>query len=125
MTAEAEGPKPATPITCAHNHAFLDKLPFGDRADFEDARRGFIGTLPKVEFRNAEGRVIYSLEDYAFLAARAGARHGQPQPVAAGAAQHEQRPVPGDRPHLPGARLRHLQHDDHRGRPRRSSSSIR
>ena len=68
MTAEAEGPKPATPITCAHNHAFLDKLPFGDRADFEDARRGFIGTLPKVEFRNAEGRVIYSLEDYAFLA---------------------------------------------------------
>ena len=61
------GPKPATPITCAHNRSVLGSLPFGDRADFEDARRGFIGTLPKVEFRNAEGRVIYSLEDYAFL----------------------------------------------------------
>jgi alkyl sulfatase BDS1-like metallo-beta-lactamase superfamily hydrolase len=43
-------------------------LPFGDRADFEDAARGFIGTLPKVEIRNAVGRVLYSLEDYALLA---------------------------------------------------------
>jgi alkyl sulfatase BDS1-like metallo-beta-lactamase superfamily hydrolase len=68
MAAEPQGPKDATPITCAHNRSFLDALPFGDRADFEDAQRGFIGTLPKVEFRNAEGRVIYSLEDYAFLA---------------------------------------------------------
>src|SRR6185312_3336845 len=30
--------------------------------------RGFIATLPKVEFRNADGRIVYSLEDYAFLA---------------------------------------------------------
>jgi len=68
MAAEAQGSKDATPPTCAHNRSFLDALPFGDRADFEDASRGFIGTLPKVEFRTAEGRVIYSLEDYAFLA---------------------------------------------------------
>jgi alkyl sulfatase BDS1-like metallo-beta-lactamase superfamily hydrolase len=68
MAAEPHGSKDATPATCAHNHSFLDALPFGDRADFEDAARGFVGTLPKVEFRNAEGRVIYSLEDYAFLA---------------------------------------------------------
>jgi alkyl sulfatase BDS1-like metallo-beta-lactamase superfamily hydrolase len=60
--------KDATPATCAHNRSVLGALPFGDRADFEDAARGFVGTLPKVEFRNAEGRVIYSLEDYAFLA---------------------------------------------------------
>src|SRR5712691_7636918 len=69
MTTEAQGPKPATPITCAHNRSVLGALPFGDRADFEDARRGFMATLPVVEFRNAEGRVIYSLNDYAFLAA--------------------------------------------------------
>jgi alkyl sulfatase BDS1-like metallo-beta-lactamase superfamily hydrolase len=68
MAAELHGSKDATPATCAHNHSFLDALPFGDRADFEDAARGFVGTLPKVEFRNAEGRIIYSLEDYAFLA---------------------------------------------------------
>ena len=68
MADEAESPKDATPTTCAHNRSFLDALPFGDQADFADAQRGFIGTLPKVEFRTAEGRVIYSLEDYAFLA---------------------------------------------------------
>jgi alkyl sulfatase BDS1-like metallo-beta-lactamase superfamily hydrolase len=68
MADEANAPKSATPITCAHNRSVLQALPFGDRADFEDARRGFIGSLPKVEFRNADGRVIYSLEDYAFLA---------------------------------------------------------
>jgi alkyl sulfatase BDS1-like metallo-beta-lactamase superfamily hydrolase len=69
MAAETQGPKDATPFTCAHNRSFLDALPFGDTQDFADARRGFIGTLPKVEFRNADGRVIYSLEDYGFLEA--------------------------------------------------------
>ena len=68
MSADTPLSKDATPATCAHNHSVLGTLPFGDRADFADAARGFVGTLPKVEFRNAEGRVIYSLEDYAFLA---------------------------------------------------------
>jgi alkyl sulfatase BDS1-like metallo-beta-lactamase superfamily hydrolase len=68
MTEETQGPKDATPVTCAHNRGILDALPFGDRADFEDARRGFVGTLPEVEIRNADGRVVFSLKDYAFLA---------------------------------------------------------
>ena len=69
MTADAPGPKDATPISRARNRAVLDALPFGDRQDFEDARRGFIGTLPEVEITNAQGRVVWSLKDYAFLAA--------------------------------------------------------
>jgi alkyl sulfatase BDS1-like metallo-beta-lactamase superfamily hydrolase len=68
MSADDKGRKDATPQTCTHNHAFLDALPFGDRQDFEDASRGFIATLPDVTFRNPEGRVIFSLKDYAFLA---------------------------------------------------------
>ena len=44
MADEAHAPKSATPITCAHNRSVLGALPFGDRADFEDARRGFIGS---------------------------------------------------------------------------------
>jgi linear primary-alkylsulfatase len=68
MADKAQGLKPATPFTCAHNHSVLEALPFGDRTDFEDARRGFMATLPDVEFRNADGRIIYSLKDYAFLA---------------------------------------------------------
>jgi linear primary-alkylsulfatase len=68
MSADARGRKDATSVTCAHNRSFLEVLPFGDTQDFEDAARGFIGSLPEVEFRNAEGRVVYSLKDYAFLA---------------------------------------------------------
>src|SRR6516225_4229510 len=68
MVGTPTSSKGATPITSQHHRCVLEALPFADRADFEDAARGFIGTLPKVEFRNAEGRVVYSLEDYAFLA---------------------------------------------------------
>ena len=64
-------PKDATPHTLATHRAVLEALPFEDRADFEDAGRGFLGTLPEVEIRNAQGRVVWSLSDYAFLAAEA------------------------------------------------------
>ena len=66
--SEKQVPKAASVLTCAHNHGVLGALPFGDTQDFDDAARGFIGTLPEVEIRNAEGRVVYSLKDYAFLA---------------------------------------------------------
>jgi alkyl sulfatase BDS1-like metallo-beta-lactamase superfamily hydrolase len=62
-----EDPKDATPVTRAKNRAALEALPFADTQDFEDARRGFLGTLPDVEIRNAEGRVVWSLRGYAFL----------------------------------------------------------
>ena len=74
MAAFAEGRKDATPITQAHNRAVLDALPFGDTRDFEDARRGFLGTLPEVEIKNDQGRVVWSLRDYAFL----GDEHAPP-----------------------------------------------
>jgi alkyl sulfatase BDS1-like metallo-beta-lactamase superfamily hydrolase len=61
-------PKDATPVTRALNRAVLEALPFADRQDFEDARRGFLGTLPEVEIRNDQGRVVWSLREYAFLA---------------------------------------------------------
>src|SRR5262245_8298982 len=63
-----QGPHDATPITRALNGAVLDALPFGDRQDFEDAARGFIGSLPEAEIATAQGRVVWSLRDYAFLA---------------------------------------------------------
>jgi linear primary-alkylsulfatase len=63
----AEDPKGATPTTQAQNRAVLDALPFGDTQDFDDARRGFLGTLPDVEITNDKGRVVWSLKEYAFL----------------------------------------------------------
>jgi linear primary-alkylsulfatase len=66
--SKATAGKDATPATCTHNRGFLDALPFGDTQDFEDAKRGFITTLPQVDIRNKDGRVVFSLKDYAFLA---------------------------------------------------------
>ncbi|PWU25676.1 MAG: hypothetical protein C5B48_00090, partial [Candidatus Rokuibacteriota bacterium] len=70
MSASIDARKDATPLTQAHNRAVLDTLPFGDTQDFEDARRGFLGTLPEVEIKNDQGRVVWSLTEYAFLADR-------------------------------------------------------
>jgi alkyl sulfatase BDS1-like metallo-beta-lactamase superfamily hydrolase len=69
MTPDAEGPQDATPATRARQRAVLDALPFGDVQDFEDAGRGFVATLPEVSVRNAQGRVVWSLGEYAFLEA--------------------------------------------------------
>jgi alkyl sulfatase BDS1-like metallo-beta-lactamase superfamily hydrolase len=62
-------PRDATPHTAARNRAVLDALPFAEREDFADAARGFVATLPDVEIKNAQGRVVWSLREYAFLAA--------------------------------------------------------
>jgi alkyl sulfatase BDS1-like metallo-beta-lactamase superfamily hydrolase len=67
MPAPPDGPKDATPITQARNRALLDVLPFDDTQDFEDARRGFLGTLPEAEIRSEDGRVVWSLADEPFM----------------------------------------------------------
>src|SRR5262245_18814523 len=68
MASDDQLPRDATPITVAANRAVLDRLPFDDTQDFEDARRGFLGSLPEVEIKNEQGRVVWSLREYAFLA---------------------------------------------------------
>ena len=42
-------------------------LDFSDDADFADARRGFIATVPDGEVRAADGRVVFSQKRYAFV----------------------------------------------------------
>jgi alkyl sulfatase BDS1-like metallo-beta-lactamase superfamily hydrolase len=68
MATRASDPKDASPTTAALNRAVLAALPFADRQDFDDARHGFVGTLPEVEIKNDQGRVVWTLRDYAFLA---------------------------------------------------------
>ncbi|MCX7892711.1 MAG: MBL fold metallo-hydrolase [Burkholderiales bacterium] len=60
-------PKDAHPATLAANAAVAKTLPFANRQDFEDARRGFIATIPNAEVKAANGRVIWSLAGYRFL----------------------------------------------------------
>src|SRR5258707_14928952 len=57
----------AEPATRAANDAFLKSLPFSDRADFDDAKRGFIATLPDGVIAGPGGRPAFSTKPYAFL----------------------------------------------------------
>jgi alkyl sulfatase BDS1-like metallo-beta-lactamase superfamily hydrolase len=49
------------------NAATGDGLPFGDRRDFEDAQRGFLGALQSCVVRNADGRIVWDNDSYSFL----------------------------------------------------------
>ncbi|MCO7273579.1 alkyl/aryl-sulfatase [Cellulosimicrobium cellulans] len=60
-------PKPATPAIVAQNSALLQTLPFSDTQDFEDARRGLLGTREPNAIRNAEGTVVWDNDTYAFI----------------------------------------------------------
>jgi alkyl sulfatase BDS1-like metallo-beta-lactamase superfamily hydrolase len=57
----------AEPATRAANDAFVKALPFSDRADFDDAKRGFIATLPDGVIAGPGGRPAFDTKPYAFL----------------------------------------------------------
>jgi linear primary-alkylsulfatase len=66
-TITSEAPKDASPSVVAQHAAVLDALPFHDTADFDDAARGFLGTIDNAHIATAQGRVVWSLEPYRFL----------------------------------------------------------
>ena len=57
-------PKPATEETKKANQEVLNSLPFGNKSDFEDAERGFIARPDKLTIKNANGDVVWDLEQY-------------------------------------------------------------
>lgn len=57
----------AEPASRAVNDTFLKTLPFGDRADFEDAKRGFIATLPDGIIPGPTGKPAFDTKQYDFL----------------------------------------------------------
>jgi alkyl sulfatase BDS1-like metallo-beta-lactamase superfamily hydrolase len=65
-------PGSASPYTRALHGAALGELPFEDREDFEDARRGLIATTPSLLVRDERGRVVWDMDSYAFLAVHEG-----------------------------------------------------
>jgi alkyl sulfatase BDS1-like metallo-beta-lactamase superfamily hydrolase len=62
-----EMPKDASAPVVAEQEAMLNALPFDDTADFDDAARGFLGTIENAKITSAQGRVVWSLEAYGFL----------------------------------------------------------
>src|ERR1700710_2434228 len=65
-TGQAQS-RDAEPATRATNEGFVKSLPFADRADFDDAKRGFIATLPDGVVAGVGGRVAFNTKPYAFL----------------------------------------------------------
>ncbi|MGH6679175.1 MAG: MBL fold metallo-hydrolase, partial [Bradyrhizobium sp.] len=64
-----ETPKDASSAVVAQQTAMLNALPFDDTSDFDDAARGFLGTIENARITSVQGRVVWSLEPYGFLAA--------------------------------------------------------
>lgn len=69
--AAAQVPLAADATTRDLHKASLARLPLGDTQDVEDARRGFIATLSDPVIKDASGRVVWDLREYAFLGAEA------------------------------------------------------
>src|SRR6476661_5380929 len=62
-----EMPKHASAAVLAQHAATLKALPFSDTRDFDEAARGFLGTLDHARITSPQGRVVWSLEPYGFL----------------------------------------------------------
>jgi alkyl sulfatase BDS1-like metallo-beta-lactamase superfamily hydrolase len=67
QTGDGETPKDASASVVAQQASMFKALPFSDTADFDDASRGFLGTLEHARVTSAQGRVVWSLEAYSFL----------------------------------------------------------
>ena len=63
-----ESAKDATEATRRAHTVLAAQLPRDTGEDFEDARRGFIGTIPDAKIANAAGRIFWNMADFAFEA---------------------------------------------------------
>jgi alkyl sulfatase BDS1-like metallo-beta-lactamase superfamily hydrolase len=59
--------KAASVHTCRANAALAATLDFGDQSAFDDAQRGFVGTIPDARIATPDGRVVWDLSAFAFL----------------------------------------------------------
>src|SRR6516162_4831614 len=62
-----QSPKEASASVVARQAEVRKALPFADTADFDDASRGFLGTIENAKIVSASGRVVWSLEPYGFM----------------------------------------------------------
>lgn len=66
-TSAFAAPNEATDATKKANDAIANYLPFTNKQDFEDARRGFIADLPSSVIKNKDGNTVIDLGQYDFL----------------------------------------------------------
>jgi alkyl sulfatase BDS1-like metallo-beta-lactamase superfamily hydrolase len=66
-------PKAPEPSTLQANADMAKTLPFANRQDFEDAMRGFVGTVPDALVPGSGTRPVWSMKPYDFLKANEAA----------------------------------------------------
>jgi alkyl sulfatase BDS1-like metallo-beta-lactamase superfamily hydrolase len=71
--SESATAKDATSFVTAAHAEMKAALPFGDVADFEDAARGFLGTIPDARIVADDGRVLWDMAAFEFLRAERAA----------------------------------------------------
>lgn len=59
--------KSPSSFTEASNDALLKYLNFSDTTDFQNAGKGFMGTIPSGEIAHSDGSMSYSMKDFDFL----------------------------------------------------------
>ena len=59
--------KPASTHTCGANARRIAHLNFADTESFDDAHRGFVGTIPDARIERADGRVVWEMASFSFL----------------------------------------------------------
>ncbi|MUK66921.1 alkyl/aryl-sulfatase [Aliivibrio fischeri] len=60
-------PKEATPFTIQKNDQLKQYLDFDNKADFENASRGFIATWPEKTIKDAQGNVVWDFSKFDFI----------------------------------------------------------
>ena len=60
-------PKDATEFTVQKNDQLKQYLDFDNKADFENASRGFIATWPEKTIKDAQGNVIWDFSKFDFI----------------------------------------------------------
>lgn len=63
----AEQPKPATTETKNANSALLKELPFSNKQDFEDAKKGFIAPLSQDMVKGKQGNPVWNPKQFDFI----------------------------------------------------------
>lgn len=66
-TGGGDGAGSATATSAARNQRVTMELPFADRQDFDDARRGFVAPLSPPVVRGTGGRVVWDMASFGFL----------------------------------------------------------
>ncbi|MBV8802361.1 MAG: MBL fold metallo-hydrolase, partial [Gammaproteobacteria bacterium] len=65
--ASSPTPKEPTSFTLEKNTNSAKQLPFTDKKDFDDAKKGFIATMPNLLIKKEDGQIVWDLSPYHFI----------------------------------------------------------